>query len=339
MESKNIENLQIEPEEVHFNIVAGQPDASEFKCLKELTFDNKKLAANRKRIAKDKLKSLGEGFLKAIGILLAGGFGFLFLTEANISGGFRGIVWIATLSTPVIAVACIVVGVIPLFKSGKMDAPATAFSGWASAILGGDYFEKNENRKIEKRIDILYGLTPVNIVMDKVRQYIDMLRQTLANAMNEITDKILKEYGLTPAFTKIEQKIEAVETLYPGIEKIEATITVTDCIKHEIDTNNSKFFYTAIIKLHIIQYLIETANGLWYPYDLTPAYKANADMELIAVEKNEDVALEEKQLMEDVNINATDKDTAIAGELRFDKNMEDYMAIADELYFDRNIKS
>jgi hypothetical protein len=259
-------DLKILPKIIRIEMTVKKPSAEEVETLTKATFDKEKLFADKKRLAKEKFKYLGWASVLALVFLFAGGFFYLILLAfEDAPGAFRGLLWLVVLATPFIAVGCIIMGIVNLFKSDKMETAEKVNEAWLSAIFGTQPFRKVKTTS-KNRIDVLDCLTTEKVDRNKVKQYIDNTRKTLADTMDEITLGLIETHGLTPVYTDMKKETVEVTKLYPSLKEVKSIITFTDINRYG---GFDKTFESVIVKLHITQYFINAGDS-WYPYELMP---------------------------------------------------------------------
>ena len=273
----SIEKINIEPQEVHFEMVGKRPTEQEADNLLKFPPRKKPFTINKEGI-KYKIKTFGQMIGYSIGFLLGGGFLFLLLTEAEEGTAIRGIMYLAVIASLLIGIGCFIGAFIMPFVSEKKKEPDKSFLAWLSSILGEDRnFLKKENRNIEYRIYVLDRMLPkdINIDKDVINQYITSVCEKITAPIDEITNKVCETYpNLEHAYTGKEIKIESETMLFPNVTEICATVTIKRVL------NESGEFYTsAIVKLHVKQYIIKVENTneeyineetFCYPYDVMP---------------------------------------------------------------------
>jgi len=141
-----MENLKIEPKEVHFGIVAKQPTAEEVASLSKIIFSEEKLKRKNKKLVKEKIKTLWGAIGTAVALLLAAGFVFLMLDSGRIESGsaMRGIMWLFVIGAPIGAVVSIVLGIAQLFSSSKIKTPEKVYTIWDNSVFGEEFFIKQK---------------------------------------------------------------------------------------------------------------------------------------------------------------------------------------------------
>ena len=269
--TNSISQINIEPQEVHFEMVGKQPTEQEADNL--LKFPQRKKPISKEEI-KDKMKTFASTAGGGIAIALGGGL--LIIMGTGAEGAMKGLMYLAGIACGIIGAGVFILAFIAPFMSERKKTPDKSFLAWLSSILGEGqfFFKNNEGRNIEHRIYVLERMAPENIIVDKneTEKYITQIHRKITVAIDEITNKVCETYPkLKPAYTSKEIKIETVTMLFSNVAEICATINIEDILEEVISEiqKESNFHIAARVKLHIKQYMIKTEN-FWYPCDIMP---------------------------------------------------------------------
>ena len=267
----SISQINIEPKEVHFEMVGKRPSEQESYNL--LRFSLQKKRRFNKEEIKDIMVIFGKTVGKSILLILCGVFIFLIgaRADADSDGAMKGLMYLAGIAFGAIGAGFFIYSFIAPFMSKMQKKPENSLLAWLSAILGDDqFFYKNEDRNIEHRIYELDQMLPQDFNIDKeeTKQYIIHTRKKIAIAIDEIINKVCETYPqLKHAY--IEKKIKVKSVTMANVAEVSAIVTIKNVLLEEMGGSEKKYYAPAIVKLHVKQYFIMTED-FCFPYDVMP---------------------------------------------------------------------
>jgi len=256
-----------QPKTVYFDITGRRPDPEEAQRLRTVPFAKKPLSSEE---AKNALKWFAIGVVAAVAMWFFGRWVIAnFIGPGVLFFGYGG----AYLAAPISAIFGIS-SFFKLFRSGCKKTPQVAFKWvWETSYFGEDGVGVRFG-KLNYAVATLDRAVPAGAVFDKeaVSRYIQYLRDTLAQAMDETTlparkEPPAKDWRESGALKSVQ--IDGCTELAPGVAEVAATISYKDVITRSLGNNKSYDVIAAILELRVTEVFLQ-AGKYWYPYDLTP---------------------------------------------------------------------
>jgi len=264
----------VKPNTVNFIVTGKRPVVDEVNNLTGIIFPKKPVSESEKNKAiKNFFIFIGIGIACFI-------FGFLISNISGNRGSGAGIVRLMGYTILFLGAPFSVIGAFyylsGMFRSGRKTKVEKSFQWvWENSIIGDpDLFGKKNKRfgSLQYAIDTLERAVPGDIDKDIVGEYITRLRESLESAMEQTTAKARSKKLGTDGTPLKNIKFEKKEELFPNVSEVSATITFSDVLVSQNNKNETVYYITAIIELHVTQIFIK-AGKYWYPYDLTPDFQ------------------------------------------------------------------
>lgn len=249
---------------VHFRIQGNQPTGEEAARLCAVPFPRTPPSKQDIRFA---LCIFIFGIIVALACLIVGIL-FIRTSEYGSRRLFSGYA-AAYFGTPAMILISLL-GIPKLLRSSRKKKAEGAMRWlWLTSLMGEDRVGTRFG-DIEYALSALRRLMPPSLPFEesKVRDYIEQLRKTLADAADETTQPAKKTPpgGWEEAAPRITLRLLEEKELHPGVKELHASLIFQDRLSRR-ENKKTIIMVSALLELDIKQSFI-CSGGYWFPYEI-----------------------------------------------------------------------